>query len=88
MGFSSTSSTGQRVAADIKGRRGIGIVPAAAAPHAHIPHGERLLAVGDKAVIPRLVGRVVSMAGHLLCRQGMTGFAALTPRRITTTHSK
>ena len=88
MGISSTSGARFGIAADIKGRRGIGIVPTAAALNAHIPHGERLLAVGDKAVIPRLVGRVVSVGGHLLCRQGMTGFAALTPRRITTTHSK
>ena len=51
MRTSPTSSTGQRVTADIKRRRGIGVVPAAAALRSHVTYGERLRTIGDKAII-------------------------------------
>ena len=76
MSLPAAGRTGRRVAADVKCRRCVGIVPPAAALNAHITHGERLLAVGDKAVIPRLIGRIVRMARHFRCRQGVAGLAA------------
>ena len=51
MRISSAGSTRQRVTADIKRRRGIGVVPAAAALRSHVTYGERLRTIGNKAVV-------------------------------------
>ena len=76
------------VAADIKRRRCVGVISSASALRPHVTYAERLLAVGYKSGVSCFIGRIVSMAGHLLCRQCMAGLTALAPRRITTTHSK
>lgn len=88
MSLPAAGRTGRRVAADVKCRRCVGIVPPAAALNAHITHGERLLAVGDKAVIPRLIGRIVRMARHLICGQCMRCFSAAGPSCVCITRSQ
>ena len=88
MRFSTAGGTRQGVTADIKCRRCIGVISSASALRPHVAYAERLLTVGDKSVVSCLIGRIVSVAGHLRCRQGVAGLTALAPRRIATTHSK
>ena len=88
MGISTAGSSRHGVTADIKRRRCVGIISSASALRPHVAYAERLLAVGDKSGVSRLIGRIVPVDGHLRCRQGVAGLAALAPRRIATTHSK
>lgn len=88
MRFSPTGGTRQSVSADIKCRRCIGVISSASALRPHVAYGERLLAVGDKSGVSCFISRIVLVAGHFRCRQGVAGLTALAPRRIATTHSQ
>ena len=88
MRFSPAGGSRQGITADIKRRRCVGVISSTSALRPHVAYAERLLTVGDKSVVSCLIGRIVSVAGHLLCRQCMAGLASLAPRRIATTHSK
>jgi len=88
MGLPAAHAAGEGATADVKCRRCIGVISSASALRPHVAYGERLLAVGDEAVIPRLIGWVVGMGRQLALHQCMGRLAAATSSRIATTHSK